>query len=66
MIYVGGGTYRGEGGVVSSVESFNRVSSIIMESDGRRYSIGGGYDAEIEDIEAREVIIEAMDADPPR
>ncbi|GGP19972.1 hypothetical protein GCM10007981_05870 [Thermocladium modestius] len=52
-------------GVVSSVESFNRVSSIIMESDGRRYSIGG-YDAEIEDIEAREVIIEAMDADPPR
>lgn len=48
-------------GIASSIKSFNRVSSIMLESNGRQYSIGG-YDAEIEDIEAREIIIEKIDS----
>ncbi|ABW01442.1 transcriptional regulator, TrmB [Caldivirga maquilingensis IC-167] len=46
-------------GVVSSVNMLNRVSNIVVRSNGNQYTIGG-YDAELEDIEAQEVVIESI------
>ena len=46
-------------GIVSSVNMFNRVSNMVLRSDNNQYTIGG-YDAELEDIEAHEVVIESL------
>jgi hypothetical protein len=38
---------------------YNRVSNIVLNTGNAQYSIGG-YDAELEDIEAREIVIESL------
>jgi sugar-specific transcriptional regulator TrmB len=59
------GTYLKNGepvelrGRVSNINMYNRVSNIVLNTGNAQYSIGG-YDAELEDIEAREIVIESL------
>ena len=46
-------------GVVLSVNMINRISNMVLKSNSNQYTIGG-YDAELEDIEAQEVVIESI------
>lgn len=46
-------------GVASSVTMINRITNIVIKSGNAQYSVGG-FDAEIEDIEAREIVIESL------
>lgn len=46
-------------GIVSSVNMINRISNMVLRSNDNQYTIGG-YDAELEDIEAQEVVIEGI------